>query len=248
MFKIMLSDVDLLKNSISVISEIIDEGTFEVTQNGISLVTPDRTMVSVVDLKILSTAFDEFSIDAPASLGLNLAHLASVLKRVRSGDKLILEGGKEKLKITVEGGGKRRFEIPILDLKPESPPVDQLAFGGKLELETSVMEEGVADAEVIGDSVFLEASEGLLRMYARGDVSSTELELKKGDSPLLDIKVPKAIKSQYPLDYLRKMIKAGKLAKQMTLEFGSDYPLRMTFRSIDKLQLAFILAPRVSEE
>jgi hypothetical protein len=31
----------------------------------------------------------------------------------------------------------------------------------------------------------------------------------------------------------------------MVLEFGNDYPLRLGFKSIDKMQLSFILAPRV---
>lgn len=249
MFRIVLSDVDLLKNSIPIIADIIDEGVFTFDQNGISLVTPDRTMVSVVDLKILSAAFDEYKIDSPESIGLNLANLAAVLKRVKSGSKMILETGKgEKLRITVEGEGRRTFEIPIIDIKTEKPPIDQLNFGGRIELETSVMEEGIADAEVIGDSIVLEATEGGMKMYARGDVSSTELELKKGEKSLLDIKVAKPMKSQYPLDYLRKMIKAGKLSRQMILEFGTDYPMRLTFKSIDKLNLSFVLAPRVSED
>lgn len=249
MFRLVLSDVDLLKNSIPIIADIIDEGIFIVDQNGISLVTPDRTMVSVVDLKILSSAFDEFKTDAPESLGLNLANLSAVLKRVKGGDRLILESGKgNTVKITVEGGGKRTFEIPLIDIKTEKPPVDQLAFGGKVELETSVVEEGIADAEVIGDAVILEAGATGMKMYAKGDVSSAELELNKGDAVLLNYQVEKDIKAQYPLDYLKKMIKAGKLAKQMSLEFGTDYPLRLTFKAIDKLNLSFILAPRVSDD
>ena len=60
MFRAVLSDVDLLKNSIPIISEIIDEGMIRVDQNGMSMLSPDRAMVAVIDLKILSTAFDEF--------------------------------------------------------------------------------------------------------------------------------------------------------------------------------------------
>ena len=249
MFKITLSDVDLLKNSIPIISDIVDEGIFVFDQNGISLMTPDRTMVSVVDLKILSTAFEEYTIDAPESLGLNLANLAAVLKRVKSGDKIVFEYGKKgKLKIIIDGGGKRAFEIPVIDVKAEKPPVEQLNFGGRLELETSIVEEGIADAEVIGDSVYFEVNDAGFRMFAKGDVSTTELTLAKGHTSLLNMKALKPIKAQYPLDYLRKMIKAGKLSRQMVLELGSDYPLRMTFKAIDKLNLSFILAPRVSEE
>lgn len=249
MFKIVLSDVDLLKNSIPIIADIIDEGIFNFDQNGLSLVTPDRTMVSVVDLKILSAAFDEYKIESSESLGLNLANLSAVLKRVKTSDKLIMETSKgDKLKITVDGNGKRTFEIPVIEIKAEKPPVDQLNFGGKIELDTNVIEEGIADAEVIGDSVILEAGEAGFKMYAKGDVSSSELELGKDHNKLLNIKAEKTIKSQYPLDYLKKMIKAGKLSKQLIVEFGTDYPVRLTFKTIDKLNLSFILAPRVTDD
>ncbi len=249
MFRIVLSDADLLKNSIPIIADIIDEGVFNFDQNGISLVTPDRTMVSVVDLKILSAAFDEYKIESPESLGLNLSNLSAVLRRAKSGDKVVLESEKgNRLKITLEGSGKRVFEIPVIEIKAEKPPVDQLNFGGKVEIETRVVEEGVADAEVIGDSVVFEVAPSGFKMHARGDVSSSMLELEKGHSSLLNLKADKSVKSQYPLDYLKKMIKAGKLSKQMSIEFGTDYPMRMNFRAIDKLNLSLILAPRVSED
>ena len=82
-FKITLSDVDLLKNSIPIIAEIIDEGVFKVAKDGISLLSPDRTMVSVTDLKLLSSAFDEYNVEADESIGLNMANFAALLKRLR---------------------------------------------------------------------------------------------------------------------------------------------------------------------
>ncbi len=249
MFKVSLSEVDLLKNSIPIIAEIIDEGIFKISKDGLSLLSPDRTMVSVTDLKILPTAFDEFKVENEENLGLNLANLAAVLKRVKSTDKIIMESGKEnKLKITVKGNGVRTFEIPLLDIKAEKPPIDQLNFGGKVELDSGVVGEGIADAEVIGDSVVFEASPETFKMHAKGDVSSAQLEMGKNDKGLLKLEAKESIKAQYPLEYLKKMIKAGKLANNMTLEFGTDYPMRMTFKTVDKMSLQFILAPRVSEE
>ena len=88
MFKITMSNVDLLRNTIPVIAEIIDEGVFNVTQNGLTLLSPDRTMVSVVDFKLLSTAFDEFKVDSDVSLGLNMANFSAIIKRLRPNDKL----------------------------------------------------------------------------------------------------------------------------------------------------------------
>jgi proliferating cell nuclear antigen len=247
MFKISLSDVDLLKNSIPIISEIIDEGLLRVDQNGISMLSPDRAMVAVIDFRILSTAFDEFRVQGEDFLGLNMGSLAAVIKRAKSGDKMILEreDGGNSLKITIKGNGVRVFEIPLLDTKTEKPPVDKLAFTSKIELESRIVEEGISDADIIGDSIIMEADPTKFRMSAKGDVSSAHLEVTKQDKGLLDIKVTSNVKSQYPLEYLKKMIKASKISEQMVLEFGNDYPLRLGFKSIDKMQLSFILAPRV---
>lgn len=248
-FKAVLSDTELLRNSIPAIAEIIDEGVFKVDKNGISMLAPDRTMVSVTDLRLLAPAFDEFSVEKEESIGLNLSHFAEVLKRVGGGDRLTLETGKgNMLRITAKGASTRTFEIPLIEVTTEKPPIDQLAFEGSVSLNSELFDAGVSDAEVIGDSVILEAGPEGFSMRAKGDVRSANLELNKNDKGLLKLETKGKIKAQYPLEYLKKMMKAGRVAKHLTVEFSSDYPLRLTFKAIDKMSLSFILAPRVSEE
>jgi len=248
MFKAEISDVDLLKNSIPIIAEIIDEGLFKITKDGISLLSPDRTMVSVIDFNLKPAAFDKFEVDEDVSIGLNLANFVSVLKRAKSSDKLVLEYEKgNKLKVIIKGSGTRSFEIPIIEIKTEKPPVEQLEFKGRIEIESSMMEEGIADAEIAGDSVIFEATKDSFKIYSKGDVSSTEMKIMQGDQGLIGVKAEGSVKARYPLEYLKKIIKAGKLSKQLVLEFGTDYPMRMSFDALDKLTLKIILAPRVEE-
>lgn len=248
MFKMVLSSTDLIKNSIPIIAEIIDEGVFKINQNGLSLLSPDRTMVSVVDFNIPSSAFEEFKVEGEIELGMNLASLVDVIKRIKSSDKVIIQSGKEnRVNITIEGNGKRKFELSLLDIKTEKPPIDQLKFSGRVELKSSVLEEGVADAEIVADSVVLQASPGLFRMSTKGDISSAELELKKGEAGMVSIEADSSIRARYPLEYLKKMIKAAKLSENVMLEFGTDYPMRLGFRDVDKVSLRFILAPRVED-
>lgn len=247
-FKAVLSDIELLKNTIPTIAEIIDEGTFVIDKEGMSLLAPDRTMVSVVDFKILSSAFEEFKVAEPVSLGLNMANLTSVLKRAKSSDKIELTPADGKLVIRLLGSSTRKFEVPLIDVRAEKPPVEQLDFKTKLELNAGVIQEGIEDAEIIGDAVFLQADSDAFRMYAKGDISSASLEIKKGQEGLLNIHAPESVKAQYPLDYLKKMIKISKLSPTVTAEFGADYPLRLNFKVIDKMQIRFVLAPRISED
>ncbi len=248
MFKMVLIDTDIIKNSIPIIAEIIDEGIFKINQNGLSLLSPDRTMVSVVDFNIPSTAFEEFKVEGEVELGMNLASLVDVIKRIKGSDKVIIQSGKEnRVNINIEGNGKRRFELSLLDIKTEKPPIDQLKFTGKIEMQSGILEEGIADAEIVADSVVLQASPGLFRMSAKGDISSAELEMKKGEPGLDSIEAEGNVRARYPLEYLKKMIKAAKLSKKTILEFGADYPMRLSFVDVDKVSLKFILAPRVED-
>jgi len=249
MFKITLSNVDLLRNSIPIISEIIDEGVFKVDSNGLSLLSPDRSMIAVVNFQLLASAFDDFKVTGEDMLGLNLANLVAVVKRIKTGDKVTLkkDEGMNALEVILEGKGKRRFEIPLLDITGEKPPLDQLDFKGKVELDSSVLEEGISDADIADDSVVFETNPDLFKMWAKGDVSSAQLELKKGEEGLRKLESSESLRARYPLEYLKKMIKAAKLSEQVALEFGTDYPMRLNFKSIDKVNLSFVLAPRVEE-
>lgn len=249
MFNVTLSNTDLLKNSIPIISEIIDEGVFKVDSNGVSLLSPDRSMIAVVDFQLLASAFDDFKVDGENLIGLNLANLVAVVKRIKSGEKVTLskKDASNVLQVKMEGKGTRKFEIPLLNINAEKPPLDQLDFKGKVEIDSGVLEEGITDADIVDDSVVFETNPELFKIWAKGDVSSSQLEIKKGEDPLSRIEASEPVRARYPLEYLKKMIKAAKFSNSVALEFSNDYPMRMVFKDIDKINLSFILAPRVEE-
>lgn len=248
MFKAILSDSQVLTTSMATIAELIDEGQFKITKDGISLVAADRAMVAVVDFNIFSIAFDKYEVDAEQKIGLNIASLLSVLKRANASDKVTLALQGNKLEVLIEGNSRRKFTVPLLDLSQEEvPPVDQLEFTASAELKPEILQSGVDDAEIVADSILFETTENKFLMRAEGDVSRAELELEKGSPSLIDIKATGEVKSRYPLDYLKKMMKASKMADSVLVRFGQDYPMKLSFKSGDKCSLQFIVAPRVSD-
>ena len=110
-----------------------------------------------------------------------------------------------------------------------------------------LIDGGIADADVIADSVIFSAKPGAFKTFSKGDTSSVELELHQGEEGLVSINATEEMKSRYPLEYLKKMIKASKLSEKATVEFGTDYPLRIGFINTDKISLKFVLAPRVED-
>jgi len=249
MFKATLAKPSILTDSISTIAELIDEGIFKLTKEGISLTAADRAMVAVVDFFLSSDAFEKYELEKEQSIGVNISNLLSVLKRAGGSDKVTISLQDNKLEVLIEGKSKRRFVIPLLDIAPEEiPPVDQLEFTSHTSIKPDVLQSGIEDAEIVSDSVVFETSPNSFSMRAEGDISRTELELKSGDEPLLEIKTSGSVRARYPLDYLKKMMKAAKLSDTVGIKYGQDYPMKMEFKSSDKrVSLSFVLAPRVSE-
>ncbi|MEM5853086.1 MAG: proliferating cell nuclear antigen (pcna) [Candidatus Aenigmatarchaeota archaeon] len=249
MFKATIKDVNLLTTAISTIAELIDEGVFKISKDGISLLASDRAMVAAVDFKISSSAFEKYEVDEEQSIGLDISNFLSVLKRASSKDRATFVLQDSKLEIILENSSKRRFVLPLLEISQEEVPrIDQLEFTTRAEVSSDVLESGIEDAGVVADSVVFEASPSRFVMRAEGDISSTQLELEKGNASLLDLKVSGSVKARYPLDYLEKMLKAAKLCDRVKLEWSQDYPIKLSFKVEDKLNLDFVLAPRVEEE
>jgi len=246
MFKATLNSPAIFINSIATIGELIDEGLFKLSKDGISFIAADRAMVAVVDFKISSHAFDKYEAEQDQTIGLNVTNFLSILKRCGTGDRLTLNLQENKLDVIIENSSKRKFTVPLLELRQEEvPPIDQLNFTAKAVFKPAILQSGIDDAEIIADAVMFETSDNKFLMRAEGDVSRTELELERGNESLIELQ-DGGVKARYPLEYLKKMIKAAKISDTVSIQFGQDYPMKLDFKN-EKCQLSFVLAPRVSD-
>ncbi len=246
-FKAVLDNSDILRDGINTVSSILTEGVFKLSKDGIQLKSMDAANVSLVDLRLLSSAFSSFDIDKDTEIGLNIGDLTSVLKRAKPKDKVTLELKGNVLSIELSGSHKRSFNIPLLDIKQEAKSPD-LNFSVNAKLKTSVLEDGISDAEIVGDALIFEADSDSLKMLAKNENRKSELILEQGNESLINLSVDKKARSMFPLDYLKKIIKASKLSPECDIHLGDEYPMKLNFKVVDKIQLSFILAPRIEND
>jgi proliferating cell nuclear antigen len=250
MFKAVTDDTRLLKDSIETISQLIDDGIFKLTKNGIELLAADRAIVSVVDFKLKSTAFDEYVCDEKKEIGINLLSFLTFLKRSSSLDKMTLELNERenKLEIYLEGESNRKFAIPLIEVsKREMPEIEKLEFTASAEIKSTVLEQGINDADLVADSVIFDISEKGIKMFAKGNGSKTELVLEGGNEALLKLNAKERVDSRYSLEYLKKIIKGARLSDKTQISIGKDFPMKLQFIG-ENASLSMILAPRVSED
>lgn len=248
MFAATLNDAQVFRDSIDTISQIIDEATFKVGKDGIYLLASDRAVVAVVEFKLSPAAFQSYQCDGDTEISLNLNNLLTILRRA-GGDKVTLKLGEKsnRLEVLIEGSSRRSLFIPLIDLSSEElPQVGQLKFPASVLLKTDIVEDGVADAEIVADSVLLEASDSSFEMRAESESKKSELRVEKGSEGLVEIQSGGA-KARYPIDYLKKFVKASKMSENAKISFGNDYPMKIELQG-ENIYLSMVVAPRVSED
>lgn len=247
--RLVLADPALLKDSISVISDLVSEARFKVTREGLELNAMDPANVAMVVFKLLSSSFTEYDLDENKDICVNLASLKQVLRRASASDFVTLElSGDNKLKIQLKGSTTRTFSLPLIDLEDREQRIPNLEFPLSINTQSHVLTDAVADADIVAESVTFSADADKLIIAAEGDLSRADIEIRPSEKTKIKSDTSARMKAKYSLEYLKKMINGSKLAGEVTLYFNQDYPLKLEYKVVDKLLLSFILAPRVEND
>src|SRR3989344_4048981 len=232
--RLTLAEPGYLKESIAIISDLVNEARFKVSQDAIELVAMDPANVAMVVFKLLSSAFTEYDVKKDTEMAINLGNFKQILRRASPKDMLTLElDADNRLKIELE---EKEQKVP--DLK----------FPVTIKTTSSILNEAIADVDVVGESVAFIAEPKKFTLLAEGDLNQAKIEIKDDDSTKVDTNSAEKIKAKYSIEYLKKMINGSKLSDEVTIQFNKDYPLKLEYKVIDKVMLSFILAPRVEND
>ena len=192
--KLTLTEPRYLKDSILIISELVNDVNLKFTKDKVELVAVDPATVALVIFKLLSSACSEYTIDK-----------------------------------------EREQKIP------------NLKFATKIETNTLLFTEAIEDMDIVADNLTLSSTPATFLIYSQGTTSSARVEINNDEETSIETTEQEQT-SRYSIEYLKKIVKASKLASNVTLEFGQDYPLRAEYKVLDKLSLQFVLAPRIPND
>jgi len=246
--KLTLADPKLLKDSVAIISDLVTEARFNVTKDSIDLVAMDPANVAMVIFKLLSSSFTEYTVEKDVKIALNLDNLKQVLRRAGPSDVLSLELMENKFKVTIQSGTTRTFYLPIIELEEKEQKIPALNFPLSIKLDTALLNEAIEDVSIVAESVQFICDKNKFTVSAEGDLSQAKVEMKSDKNTVITKEGDDIVKAKYSIEYLKKMIQGSKLSSDVIVRFSSDYPLKLEYKTTDKLMLSFILAPRVDND
>ncbi|HJX05249.1 MAG TPA: proliferating cell nuclear antigen (pcna) [Candidatus Nanoarchaeia archaeon] len=244
--KLTLADPKYLKESVSIISDLVTEGTFRITPECMELVAMDPANVAMVVFRLMGSTFTEYDVSKPELLGVNMANFKQVLRRANPNESITLEVEENQLKVTLKGTNTRTFHLPLIDVEEKEQKVPELKFSATITTNSSILNEAIEDADIVGESVSFIADPKRFVVSATGDLNKANIDIDAGDDT--KITATDKMKSKYSIEYLKKMIQGSKLSDKVRIDFAKDYPLRLEYLEKNKVQLMFILAPRVDND
>lgn len=244
--KLKLEKPQLLKNLVNILSSSISEAKIRVDEKGLYLVEMDPANVMMSEIKLLKGAFKEYKIKKPFDFGISIDILKERLSIVESKDVLTLEIKKKELPndliITIQGKYKKVLKVPLIEIESDHK-IPELDIKAKIVIPSKDFKNIIKDFCKIDERIEFICDKGLTLHSEKLDIP-----IKSGK----DIKITKKgsgkIASKYSLEYLKHVIKADILSKEVIIEFSTDYPAIFTYSVKDEFQLRIILAPRIISE
>jgi proliferating cell nuclear antigen len=246
--KLTLAEPKYLKDSISVLSELVNEASFKIGPNGVELVAMDPANVAMVIFKLLSSCFVEYDVKEEIKIAIDLSRMKQVLRRASPNDILTLDLEEDKLKIQLKSKTTRMFSLPVIEIEEKEQKIPQLTFPVTIKTKSDILTSAIEDADIVAESVSFIAEQNKFTIEAEGDLNKATVDMNQGEDTNIVSDSKEKIKARYSIEYLKKMINGSKLSDDVIIQFNKDYPLRLEYKEVDKVSIAFVLAPRVEND
>ncbi len=247
--KLTLAEPKYFKDSISIISELVNEARFKITKDAMELIAMDPANVAMVVFKLLSSTFVEYDVKKEQEIGVNLVDMKQVMRRAKQNDTVSMEVTSDnRIQIMFKGANTRTFSLPIIELDDKEQKVPELNFPVSITTPSANLSEAIEDVDIVAEAVTFIAEPSKLTVMAEGDMSKANIEIKKDDETKVKTETQDKVKAKYSIEYLKKMIAGAKVSDTVQIQFNKDYPLKLDFKEVDRVLLSFILAPRVEND
>jgi proliferating cell nuclear antigen len=232
------------------IQTLVEEATFDISNEGITFRAMDPSHVALVDLFWPSQGFEKFECEKADKFTVRVEDFVKLIRRADAKDSIeISRHGSDSLVLKL--GSKREFELHLIESNQGSTPLPKLTFDSKFTIVEPAFERVLNDISVVSNHISIETSKEQILFSGKGDTGKASDILEKGNNDLPELDVQKEAKATYSIEYLLKITKAaGSASDIVNLEYSSKMPLRMEFKLGEagkNGRIHFYLAPRVQE-
>lgn len=254
--KLVLSQPNVLKNLIDVVSNLVNECHISINPTHMQIIAMDPANVAMVNMRMNSSIFSEYDVGNGGKLGINLMGLKQILRRLASNDVLTIETEESILKINMRAENRNRtFTLSLLDIEGREIKEPDFKHYLTVSMPSTVFSDAIEDASIASDSLQLVTMSGKFVLLAHGDLNTAKIEVPTGDEISIDLNMVERksqegedkVSARFAREYLEKMTDGSKISNRVIFNYKKDHPISLTYKN-EHSELKFLLAPRIENE
>ena len=246
--KLVVQEAPALKSAIDSIVSLVEEGQFEIKEDGIYLKAMDPSQISMVSFHMPKSAFVEYSISAERKIGIDIKQFSDVLSRGKRSEKveLSIEDGRLAVKFYADKR-KRMFKIPLIEIGEGISREPKIEYTSYSKIHADAFRETLKDAKLVSSHVKLLLENNSFFIEVRGENGDVKEEFEAGGGEVTEVKTEKGARATFPLQYLEDMVKAASNASPITINLETDRPMKLQYE-IEGAKVTYYLAPRIETD
>lgn len=246
--KLVVQDAPALKAAIDSIVCLVEEGQFEIKNDGLYFRAMDPSQISMISFRMPKEAFVEYSIPEETKLGIDIGQLSNVLSRGKKGESAELSTEEGRLVIKFAGEKHRRtFKVPLIETGERIQKEPKIEFANYAKIKADAIKEALKDAKLLSSHVKLHLTPEQFGVDVRGDNGDFKAEFQKGSEEVVEINTVKGARATFPLQYLEDMVKATNSASVVMVNLETDKPLKLEYE-VEGAKVVYYLAPRIETD
>jgi len=240
-FDLKIFDPTMLKEAVNTISEIVEDATFSIDQDGLFFRGMDPSHVCLVDLRSSNADYEKWQVNQPGNFALRIKDFAKILKSLKAKESLSLGFDEYLLRIKTPSMSMnlKTFETSATDC-----PLPKLSYNSMMSITGSELTRILKQISNVSEYVTIQTYNNRVVFSGKGDQGDVKIELEKGMMDLMELNVKEESNTTYSLEYLLAFIKHTN-RHVITLDFSTRMPLRLNAHLDHATQIDYYLAPRV---
>lgn len=228
---------------------ILDEANMFVTERGLELRAMDPSRVGMIDFSLPKSCFNSFELkdNEPIRLGIALDEIKGILRRYKQKEALLISlETPQHLEFECTGSYKKKALLSLLDLGESDYPAPNIAHNASITMLSSVFDEIIKDAEVVGDHIKIKANkkDRLISFRSASETKSFSAEISSDDDIVAKFEVKNDAAATYSLSYLKEFVRP-KICDLVKISFAGSMPIEIEYPVLEKGKIRYFVAPRL---
>jgi len=218
----------------------------------------DSARVSVFELSLPSTWFDEYEHNSAASITLGIP-ATMLFKILNTRDKsqniqIIYNEDDDKLFVNFSSNNtsifNKRFELPLIDLECELMTIPDTESEAEFSIDSTNFANLINQLKIFGDTIEIHCTEDKIILHSISiEAGKMLVDINIDDLTEYSITEGEVMKLSFSLSMLHNICMYNKLSKDVEIHLIKDFPMKIIYAlDDDNAHFTFYLAPKIGDD